>query len=1631
MPAQAQSPVDSVVDENAVSNVTITDTGVKFNVSVPWQELGLEVVTENGKQYTRVSLEGWTETGQAGAPLLPMLVQQAAVPVGAEVELWVVSGEAHRIPLSAAVLPVETMRVGIIQRGEALPQLEYVIEEDAAIYGGGEYPGALAMVMNDGMLRQQRVIGLSIYPVQYDAAANELIVYESLEVELKYSGGMLSGAAEADSEVYEEVFAGELLNYESSQEMREAQGGMMMRSFSMFGAGASLPWAPPSPAWRVKVREDGLYKLTHYELVTADAGFGTPDSSMLQLFNLGTETAIQVLDVNGDGLFNSTSAEESDAILFYGQKIDSKYTYDNVYWLTYGAASGLRMSSRSAAPGGGGQPAYFWANRHYEEKLEYWPILQEDAELDRYYWHRIENPDPLYPLSPYDSWEFKFNTPTRYVGEAAELRLNLLGAFELAWMDPEHHALITLNGTQIGDVSWDGMVYHEVVLDNVQLLAGENTLVVTLPGDNAIGLDRVYVEWAEVKFPANFIAEGDVLEFSTQASSEFQYTLSGFTTPDLALFDVTDPWNVQEIVDTAISPDAPHELTFTDTVGGSPEYLAQSRALYKTVRGIVVDNPSNLQSGSNEADYILITPSEFWAAAGTLTDYRAGQGLRAVRVDVQDIYDEFNYGIVSANAIHDFLKYTYENWDGVAPSYVVLLGDGNYDPKNYEDSSKTSYIPPYLASVDPWMGETAGDNRYVTVSGADTMPDMMLGRLAVNSADEAEDIVDKIIAYEANPSEPWQNQVLAVADNADTGGNFPQLSDNLLAASLAAPFTAERVYLSVPPNVSPSNARTAIQNHINSGKLIVNFIGHGAYNQWAGEGLLTSSDISSLANGNKLPIMLAMACNDGYYIYPQNYPKADAMAEALTRAQGKGAIASWSATALGLSSGHSPLNQGFMETLLIDENVRLGQATQAGKLRLWSTNSNLDLLDTFLLFGDPALVVKRPPALKIEGTITINSVPLAGVTVTSSNGKQTLTDSNGHFVFKGLPAGTYTFTPSKTGYDFDPQASSARSLSTSNISDVNFSASLAPIYTISGTVTNHLGNPLQGATVSDDKGHTTTTGTLGEYALSGLTLGIYQVGAVKDDYIFRVPSYTVEITGASRNGINFTGLPLLSISGAITKGSQPVEGVELNVVSYEGNWTGSTNSAGEYLIDNITPEEYEITPHLAGYDFTPATQTVALNLEDINAINFQAEYRIKGSDIPDQFILLDGAFADIPLDDFVADPDHSDDQITWTFSGNTNLDVTISDRVAHIEVLDDSWTGSETITFRATNQLGLSVEDTATFTVFDLSPSPNADQKLAAKRVTFQWAALPGANLYTLQVSLSPAFTSTVVNITTNQPTYAYTKDLTDRQTYYWRVRARYGSSWGDWMPNQQLKFYSMNPPLAPVLTAPAAGNFFNLGTLDFSWDAVANDDHYELEINKSSAFKADANRVVYETNLDRVSRTYTATGLANGVYYWRVRAVDEVGVAGAWSAVRSFTYTSPTAKSPLAYASISTKTPVFTINPVAGAKWYRFRVVEGADCEVGIITASSDISTTSWAIPAANPLPFGDNYSWCAKAINAAGSESDWMRAPFTITIQNQPAANQATQATTPTFTWYKVNGATGYELVVEPVAETGNTAT
>ena len=946
--------------------------GLRFSVDTPMDALQLSEIEVEGERYVRLSLADWVETAVAGAPQLPFVNVPFGAPAGAGISLKITTGKVHEFHLSAPLLPHATKEAvlredGINSQASSITKTETRVEPDLAIYeSSGAYPAEAASVGSDGFLREQRVVGVNLYPVRYYPAKNVIFVYESIEVEVVFSGNGISFGAEkkAESDYFEKLYEHTLLNYETAKGWRGSQMLQPAQMASSPGVESVVPWVPPSPGYRISTTDEGVHKLSYAELMGAGVPVETVDPRSFQLFNHGVETAIWVAGEE-DGVF-----DESDFILFYATTINTKYTDENVYWLTYGGTGyGLRMAEVDGTPGLAGTAASFWQTIHTENNLYYIRQSPGDDRLDRWFGSFI-------PTSTSNSvtYSYQLSAPT---SAQASLKFSVLG-----YRYTNHDIHVKLNNANLGSFQFTGKTYQifEVTVPAGLLVSGLNQLEFSTTETNQAA---VYLDWIDLTFERGFGAEEDRLSFEYAVAGTARFQIGGFTSAAISVFDVTNPTNAVHLTGGEIVEDSgTYEISFEDEVVGAVKVFVAEGSAFLAVNSIVLDEASNLGSTSHGADYIVITPEIFISQANTLSAYRAGKGLRTAVVKLQDIYDEFGYGIRDVDHIRDFLAYTYHHWQAPAPAFVLLLGDGNQDPKKYDSTSLVNLMPSYLAAADPWDVETAADNRYVTIVGEDTMPDMMLGRLTAEDVAEANILINKIIAYESTASETWKQQILFAADDSDSGGNFSQISDNIIDCCLPERFQTERVFFKVT-HATVSSMRGALVSAINQGALIVNYIGHASSVSWGDEGLFRKTELNSLTNGNRLAIVLSMTCLDGRYQDHKPGVSRRSLAESLTGTFGKGAIASWSPTGMGVAAGHDYLNRGFFEAVLDNGAATLGEGTAAGKLRLWLAGSNLDLIDTYLLFGDPAMVINHSPVAYDQNAATpedtVAEIPLVAV----------------------------------------------------------------------------------------------------------------------------------------------------------------------------------------------------------------------------------------------------------------------------------------------------------------------------------------------------------------------------------------------------------------------------------------------------------------------------------------------------------------------------------------------------------------------------------------------------------------------------------------------------------------------------
>lgn len=175
--------------------------------------------------------------------------------------------------------------------------------------------------------------------------------------------------------------------------------------------------------------------------------------------------------------------------------------------------------------------------------------------------------------------------------------------------------------------------------------------------------------------------------------------------------------------------------------------------------------------------------------------------------------------------------------------------------------------------------------------------------------------------------------------------------------------------------------------------------------------------------------------------------------------------------------------------------------------------------DTFVylqLDGDLYLLM-RFEGSEVSGHVADSEGnPLVNVLVSTGEGYEAETDFAGNYAF-GAPAGTYTLTVSLEGYSFDPPTRQVTVPPDAGGQD--FVGSLLT-YTISGTIVDEEGQPVEGIHVYNYQSPPVTTDEEGHYIFTGLTAGTYQIEPNEDGFRF-TPTFLSVTIPDDATGIDF------------------------------------------------------------------------------------------------------------------------------------------------------------------------------------------------------------------------------------------------------------------------------------------------------------------------------------------------------------------------------------------------------------------------------------------------------------------------------------------------------------------------------
>ncbi len=507
--------------------------------------------------------------------------------------------------------------------------------------------------------------------------------------------------------------------------------------------------AYPSGVVKIYVKDAGLYQISYADLINAGWRGDFTDPEKFRMIHRGSPINFWIED---SGMISS--------LRFYGEESSSLYSAESVYWLeTINTTSEQGYQSDEVRPINSedaptkGMPDNAPENTYqehikFEENKLYLPQIESDD-----HWMWVDIPAPA-------SRDLELEL-TGIAISSGWLHLSIWARTESP-LEIDHHLRVHINGNLVADESWDGSGWYAInsEIPSGVLQDGVNRLSIEAPGDTGVAADLIYLDRVEVTYSRFPQVKNDLIMWESTGE---KLVFEGFSDP-YRVYDITDP--IRGFLEAeGIEPS--HEFT------GAPgrRYIAISDAgVMKPTRLEPASLTPDLLDAANEADYLAIGPKDLLEPLEPLLSLRANEGLRVKAVELEAVYDQFAHGYPEPVAIQRLMHHAHRHWK-LAPKFLLLVGDGSYDPRGFIAPPQANRLPTFLVQT-VFGGETASDVGFVQLND-DPWPDIAIGRLPARSADQIQAIVEKTLSYEqALASGETNPGIVAIAD-----GQSPSFRD--------------------------------------------------------------------------------------------------------------------------------------------------------------------------------------------------------------------------------------------------------------------------------------------------------------------------------------------------------------------------------------------------------------------------------------------------------------------------------------------------------------------------------------------------------------------------------------------------------------------------------------------------------------------------------------------------------------------------------------------------------------------------------------------------------------------------------------------------------------------------------------
>lgn len=735
---------------------------------------------------------------------------------------------------------------------------------------------------------------------------------------------------------------------------------------------------------KIGVRQDAIYRITYSDLLAQGLSVGSLNPKNFKIFLKGKEIPIYVYGEQ-DNTF-----DPSDYIEFLGRKNygdtryreinpfgTSYYEYLNLYsdtsmyWLSWNGATGQRIDTVTTFNGNPTDTLRYYDHLSHTESDLYWDFSLSGSGVRR------ESPE----LFENETW----NHGTLSVGTTGSARSSI--TFSVANLFPnkqtrafakvsDYASSITSNAHNLSlSINNHTTTYDSGFIDKFKiktlkaqflsnlLVNGNNTVHINTYSVSGNSVNSIARDWYELEYPRYLRTTTDSISFgysSIDTAKIFRIAINGFTSSTFSIYKFTLPdSSLTKITNFVKSNDT---IYFSDSVKNGTSYFINRENKIGKPLFFYKKTFSNLRSTSNQADYIAITHPYFQATAASYVSFIASSyGVSTKLVDVNDIYDEFNYGFLSPHPIREFLKSTYSYWQSPKPKNLLLIGKATYD--FYGNKTRYFGVPKIINFVPSW-GNPVSDIQYVLwdTTGA-YIPQMAIGRIPAKTTAEFQSYFLKHQKYVSKGYDDWNKRYLLFS-----GGNFN--NSEIISTKNANDFivnnyikpkpiggTADHFYKTQTPisNFGPVSGEY-VSNSIKQGAIYINYIGHSGTETWDN----SITNISQLENiRDRNPLIADFGCSTAKHAEPDVISFSE---QFVTNPNGQ-AIGYIGNSSLGYLSSATSFPQLFSKILLVDSSLSIGETHRVAKTQ-FVTNSSTDFTRLFMqtnsIIGDPIVKLAIP-----------------------------------------------------------------------------------------------------------------------------------------------------------------------------------------------------------------------------------------------------------------------------------------------------------------------------------------------------------------------------------------------------------------------------------------------------------------------------------------------------------------------------------------------------------------------------------------------------------------------------------------------------------------------------------------------